>query len=220
MKKKILEALKNKYKNLGFGEKAFDGVAAYLEPSIKEEADIETVITGVEGLLKAFQSDTDQIRTARTAAEKKLSDYEAQVKKLGGAPVINKDEPIKGDDDKDTPAWAKVIIESNKKLADKLASMEGEKVTTTRKQKLDAIINKLPENMRKPYSRTPVKDISDEEFEALTVEIQKEVDCLATETTSKGAVFGRPATTGVQSQGTQKQASKEEVDAVVKGMNV
>src|SRR5574344_45185 len=87
MKKKILEALKNKYKNLGFSEKAFDGVAAYIEPSVKEDTDIETAIAGVEVLLKAFQGEVDKLRTEKTAAEKAAADLVAKVKELGGTPA-------------------------------------------------------------------------------------------------------------------------------------
>lgn len=63
MKDKIFVQLKTKYKNLGFGEKAFDGVAEYLSKTITAEEQIETAIVGVENLLKSFQGDTDKVRT-------------------------------------------------------------------------------------------------------------------------------------------------------------
>ena len=107
-------------------KKAIEGAAAFLEPSIKEESEIETAIAGVEPILKAFQSDTDGIRTAKTAAEKRLAELEAQVKALGGAPDTKEHEP-ETDDDKGTPAWAKALIDSNKKLTERLNSIEGEK---------------------------------------------------------------------------------------------
>lgn len=62
MKEKFLPRLKNKFKNLGFGSNAFEGVADYLattHPEI-EESEIDNVISGVEPLLKAFQVDTDR----------------------------------------------------------------------------------------------------------------------------------------------------------------
>lgn len=218
MKKQILEALKTKYKNLGFGEKAFDGVAAYIEPSVKEDADIETAIAGVEGLLKAFQGEVDKLRTEKTAAEKAAADLVAKVKELGGAPAQT--EPETNVEDKDTPAWAKALIESNKTLSAKLAALEGDKVSTTRKQKLDAIIGKLPENLRKSYARTPVKDLSDEDFETLTTEISAEVEELVKDNTAKGAVFGRPVGGGQQSKATAKEATDEEANSVVDRFNL
>ena len=53
MKEKILVALKTKYKTFGFGDKAFDGVADYLSKTVAEESQIETAISGGEGL-KSF----------------------------------------------------------------------------------------------------------------------------------------------------------------------
>ncbi len=218
MKKKILEALKTKYKNLGFGEKAFDGVATYIEPSIKEEADIETAIAGVEVLLKAFQGEVDKLRTEKTAAEKAAADLVAKVKELGGAPAQT--EPETNVEDKDTPAWAKALIESNKTLSAKLAALEGDKVSTTRKQKLDAIIGKLPDNLRKSYARTPVKDLTDEEFETLTTEISTEVEALVKDSTARGAVFGRPVGNGAGNGNSEKEATEEEANSVVDRFNL
>lgn len=67
MKQKILTALKNKYANLGFGQKALDGVADYLEKTVTEESQIETAIVGVESLLKVFQAEADRSRTELNA---------------------------------------------------------------------------------------------------------------------------------------------------------
>lgn len=222
MKQKILALLKNKYKNLGFSEKAYDGVAGYLEPSIKEEADIETAIAGVEGLLKVFQGEADSIRTAKSTAEKRLAELEAKVKELGGAP-LNKEEGKKNPDDTTgdtTPAWAKAIIDSHKSLSEKIAALEGEKTTTSRKQQLDTIIAQLPEALRKPYSRMPVKDLSNEEFELLMKDTSAEVDSLVTEIGAKGAVFGKPKTGNNITKQSTKQATKEETDAVVTMLNL
>lgn len=60
MKEKILAALKIRYKNLGFTDKAFEGVAEYMAATVTEEDQVESAIGGVEGLLRAFQSDVDR----------------------------------------------------------------------------------------------------------------------------------------------------------------
>lgn len=215
MKKKILEALKNRYKNMGFGDKALDGVASYLEPSVKEDADIETAIAGVESLLKVFQGDADKLRTDKSAAEKRLADLEAKVKELGGEPAKNEPETKNGNEDNDTPAWAKKIME-------RLDAIEGDKVTANRKQKFDAIIGKLPESLRKPYARTDIKSISDDEFDTLLSEVGTEVEELAKNTTAKGAVFGRPANSNTIKTTTDgvKEATDEEAQSVVDRMNL
>jgi len=67
MKAKILQALKTKFKDLGFGEKAFEGVADYLATTVTDEANIETAISGVEPMLKSFQGEVDQRVTSAAA---------------------------------------------------------------------------------------------------------------------------------------------------------
>lgn len=114
MKEKILSALKTKYSNLGFGEKAFSGVADYLSTTITEEAQIETAISGVENLLKAFQGDIDRVRTEKSELQKQMDELKA--KQDNGGNPDKKDEP-KPDDLK---AW----LEST--LAEKLTPIQTE----------------------------------------------------------------------------------------------
>ena len=77
--------------------------------------------------------------------EKKYSLKEGKPVEGGGQAV--KTEPEKNEGvDGDTPAWAKALIESNRTPGERLAFMEGEKVTTSRKQKLDSVIERLPDN--------------------------------------------------------------------------
>jgi len=71
MKEKILEALKTKYKTLGFSDKAFNGVADFLAKTVTDEATIETSIGGVEELLKTFQGETDRLRNEVSELKKK-----------------------------------------------------------------------------------------------------------------------------------------------------
>ena len=77
MRKKIVEALRNRYANLGLTEKAFDGVAGMLEKTVTEESQIEAAIAAeeVSALLKSIQGETDALRTARTQAQKELDDH-------------------------------------------------------------------------------------------------------------------------------------------------
>lgn len=72
MKEKILSALKTKYSNLGFSQKAFDGVASYLEKTVSDESQIETAASGVEPLLKVFQAESDRARTEYNALKGEL----------------------------------------------------------------------------------------------------------------------------------------------------
>ena len=122
MKGKIQDALKTKYKTLGFGEKAFDGVADYLSKTVTEESQIETAIVGVESLLKAFQGDIDKVRGENStlkAENEKLKAKEGQNQDgKEDDPDGNGKNPDKGND---PPEWAQKLITSNRELAEKLA---------------------------------------------------------------------------------------------------
>ena len=88
MKEKLLEALKTEYKNLGFGQKAFDGVADYLSKTIEKEEDISNAISGVGGLLKAFQGEVDTVRQEKSELQRKLE-------ALNKEPDVGPKEPTK-----------------------------------------------------------------------------------------------------------------------------
>lgn len=189
MKEKIIQALKTKYKNLGFSDKAFDGVATYLTTSVTEEAQIETAIGGVEGMLKTFQGELDTLRGGKSQAEKAVEELRKKINELGG-----KQEPTPPNNGgaNEIPAWAKELIESNKSLTAELNTIKGEKVANSRKEQLDKVIAVLPEQFRKPYERMSFNGVSDEDFATQLESIKTEAEGLATEMKQKGMVFSTP----------------------------
>lgn len=80
MRNKIKEALKTKYVNLGLGEKAFDGVSAFLEKTIKDESEIATFIEGAEvkGLLTAIQGEGDKSRQEKATLLQQFEAYKME----------------------------------------------------------------------------------------------------------------------------------------------
>ena len=143
MKEKILVALKTKYKTFGFGDKAFDGVADYLSKTVTEESQIETAISGVEGLLKSFQGDIDTVRNAKSGLQKELDELKKKIE--------NADKDKDKDKDKDVPAWAQALIDSNKSLSEKLSAYEAEKAQAQRNSQISEVAKKygIPEFMLK-----------------------------------------------------------------------
>ena len=143
MKEKILVALKTKYKTFGFGDKAFDGVADYLSKTVTEESQIETAISGVEGLLKSFQGDIDTVRNAKSGLQKELDELKKKIE--------NADKDKDKDKDKDVPSWAQALIDSNKTLSEKLTAYEAEKAQAQRNSQISAVAKKygIPEFMLK-----------------------------------------------------------------------
>ena len=111
----IKEALINKYKNLGFDDKAFEGVADFAQTYIKEEADLATFVNGAEGMLKGFQSSTDKLRTEKAQLEKEKNELAEKVKTLETTT-----ETQTTSETEETPAWAKVLIDANTNLQKEL----------------------------------------------------------------------------------------------------
>ena len=129
MKAKILNALKTKYANLGLGDKAFDGVASFLEKTITKEEEIEGVIASEDTatLLKSIQGETDSLRTKHAQAVKDFEDY----KKLHPDTKPDKDKD-KDKGDPNEPEWAKKLREQNEAILAAQAKREkDEKDATT-----------------------------------------------------------------------------------------
>lgn len=126
MKQKLLNALKEGYKNLGLAESAFERVAAFGETFITSDEQIESFVKAAEAMLKAEQSAADKVRTELNAKIKGLegekADLEAKLKDGNKDPEPEpKPKPKDGDD---VPAWAQALIEQNKTLAEKLTAFE------------------------------------------------------------------------------------------------
>lgn len=221
MRKEILDALKAKF--TGVSESILGRIADKLAKTASTQEQVTTAVEGVtfQQVLESYGDSraTEAQQTAVSNYEKKHGLREGQ-KVEGGAP---KTEPEKNTPPAGGGDLASQITEAVKAavkpLQDEIAALKTGKVTETRKQKLDAIISKLPEDLRKPYARTPVNDMSDEEFEALTGEIQTDVEGLVTATTVRGAVFGRPAG-GAQAGPKGKEATEEEASKVIERLGI
>lgn len=151
MKGKILVALKTKYKTFGFGDKAFDGVADYLSKTVTEESQIETAISGVEGLLKAFQGDIDTVRNEKSGLQKQLDELKKTIENSDPNPNPNPNPEEKKDD---VPTWAQALIDSNKNLSNELSALKQEKLQATRQEQVLAKAKEygIPEIIAKRYS--------------------------------------------------------------------
>ena len=69
------------------------------------------------------------------------------------------------------------------------------------------------ENVRKAYERTPIENLSDEEFTTLLGEVTTEVEGICSATAAKGAVFGKPAAQSGSNQGGALTKEQEEAIA-------
>lgn len=223
MKQKILEALKAKFP--GVNANVLNRIADKLAKTVTTDEQITTAIAGVtKEFIEIIESYGDS--RATEAQQTAVQTYETKYGLKDGQKIDNgggsqggqqggtqtvQTQPAGGGQ---VPAWAQALIESNKTITERLNKMDGDRTTVTRKQQLSTIIEKLPENLRKAYERTPVDGLTDEQFNTLVGEITTEVDGIVNDTRAKGAVFGRPAAQNGGSSSQGNELTKEQLEAI------
>lgn len=219
MYQEILNQLKTKF--VGISDEILGRIAKKLAETATTAVEVKTAVEGVtfQQVLQSYGDSraTDATKTAVANYEKKHN------LKDGKSVEVKKEEVVdpKEEHNEDVPAWAKALMEGQKQLSESVKAMQSEKLTTSRKQKLDDVISKLPENMRKGYSRISVDRLSDEEFDTMMQDVTGEVAEIAKETGQRGAVFGKPTVSISTQQGDGvKAATEAEVNAVVNKLNL
>ena len=130
MKQKIKEALKTRAKNLGLDDSAFDGVAAFGETIVKEEADIDGFVNSeaTMNLLKTYQSVADKAR----AAAKAKNNPEPKPSDNGNQPNPNPEPPKPAEEKPDFKAmFAEALAEVVNPLKEEIASFKAEQSAKT-----------------------------------------------------------------------------------------
>lgn len=216
MKQLILNALKAKFQ--GVSDAILDRIATKLAKTVTSEEQVATAVEGVtfQQVLESYGDSraTEAQQTAVRNYENKYGLKDGVKTENGGASGGNgggtTTQQNQGGASGDVPSWAQVLIDQNKQLTERLNKMDGERTTATRKQQLSTIIEKLPENLRKAYERTPVENLTEEQFSGLVSEITTEVEGIVNDTNAKGAVFGRPAAqSGNGNQGNELTKEQE-----------
>lgn len=223
MKQKILEALKAKFP--GVNANVLNRIADKLAKTVTTDEQVTTAVAGVtKEFIEIIESYGDS--RATEAQQTAVQTYETKYGLKDGQKVDNGGGSQGGQQGgtqtvqtqstggEQVPAWAQALIESNKTITERLNKMDGDRTTATRKQQLSTIIEKLPENLRKAYERTPVDGLTDEQFNTLVGEITSEVDGLVNDTRAKGAVFGRPSAQNGGSSSQGNELTKEQIEAI------
>lgn len=219
MKQQILTALKAKF--VGVSDAILDRVATKLAQTVTTAEQVQTAVDGVtfQQVLESY-GDSRATQATQTA----VHNYETKYGLKDGVKVTppEKQPPVvppvtppvtpPAGGAEAVPAWAQALIESNNSLKNELAQMKTDRTTETRKQQISTLIEKLPENLRKAYSRTPVDGLTDEQFTTLVGEITTEVGDIQSSIQQKGAVFGKPAAQNGGNQGAE--LTKEQVAAI------
>jgi hypothetical protein len=202
-KELVLTSLKAKFP--GVSEIIINRIADKLLTTVTTEdaaqaaADEVTIQQVIDA--EADRRATEASRTAIGNYEKKHSLKEGKPVQGGGqATQTEPDDKRAGGGTDDTPAWAKALIESNKALADKVAGIEKDKLTGSRKQQLSTVIANLPEALRKPYGRIDLAGMSEDEFAEFLSETTTEVGAMGSDLAAKGAVIKKPGSGGGNSE--------------------
>lgn len=215
----IFEALKAKF--TGGNAAVLNRIADKLAKTVTSA---EQVATAVAGITQDFVDMMESYGDARAteAAQTSVRNYEAthgikDGKPIGGGQqtqpttVVQPANPPAGGAEA-VPAWAQSLLDSNKTMAQEIANLKAERTTTSRRQQLSTIISKLPEKLRKPYERMAIDSLTDEQFNTLVGEVTTEVNDLANDINSKGAVFTTPA--AHNQGGNNGELTKEQIDAI------
>ena len=228
MKKELLDALTAKFP--GVSATILGRIADKLAKTATTAEQVKTAVDGVtfQQVLESYGDSraTEATQTAVSNYEKKHGLKDGK-KVDGGAPEPEpepKPDPKGGDDLAKTIAAE--LAKAVKPLQDEIANLKQGRVSETRKQQFGAVIEKLPENFRKGYSRISVDTLSDDEFKTLLDEAKAEVDAIVSETSARGAVLGRPlgnggkGTAANHQSGSTQEATAEEAAAVTDKLGI
>lgn len=162
MKAKVLASLKTKYSNLGLSEKTLDGYAEKLAENIKEESEIENVVSGAEWMLKLAQAETDKVRGEKSQLQKQLEE-------------LSKKDPSEEEEevDPDMPVWAKEVLknqkaqkEENELLKETIQKLQNGETSKSRQAILEEAIKGTSEGFGKVVrsSFEHLKNSSEEDY--------------------------------------------------------
>lgn len=189
MKQQILDALKAKFE--GVSDAILGRIADKLAKTATTAEEVETAVAGV-----TFQQVLESYGDSRAteAQQSAVKNYESKHNLKDGKP-IEKQEPPKQTPPtggEDVPAWAKKLIESNKKAYEEINRLKAERTTETRQAQLSKLTEKLPEPIRKAYGRISVDNMTDEDFTALLNDVNGETEAISQTLNTPRGGSGRP----------------------------
>jgi len=165
IKEKVLQALKTKYKNFGLTEKTLEAMADTLAAQLKEESEqseIDDKVNGAENFLKAFQSEADKRVTDAVSKAKGTTTNQNQNDQEPAAPAGEPSE------------IAKAVAAAMAPFMQEIASIKGEKLADTRKQKLEKALAGVPDNLKtralKDFQRMSFE--KEEDFDGYLAEVE------------------------------------------------
>lgn len=218
IQQRVLAILKPKLKAFGFTRNVVKSIAAEIADKLDIEEDasdedvnakieeaIEVVLPFMPMIQSQANSQLDEWKKAQTQNEDEDEvDDEDPKSKFVGKSTKNKDKKTD-----EIPAWAQALIDSNKTLSDQLAAIKGEKLTDTRRSKLETLLKgtkSFGESKLRDFRR--MKFDTDDDFDEFFSEVEADLKAFNQERANAGLEkLGLP----VGGDNTRKKEEKTEV---------
>lgn len=223
MNEKILALLVAKFAGVRKDGLAQLAKSLGLQVTTEEEAQAlidKLTVEKVTDFVKDFRADVDkEVGTANKTHERALKDKYNFVEKKAGEPKESTDP----DPNKDlAKTISDAVTAAVKPLQDKIASIEGGKVSETRRATLDSKLKDVPEN----YKAKILKDFDrmsfekDEDFDKYLTETETDVAALNQELADKGlSEHGKPNVFGSKDKDGVSKATQAFIDSQAKDKN-
>lgn len=232
-KQQVLLRLKPKVKAFGFNKKELMSVAAKIADNLTStddasdedvNAEIDTAIDAVLPYLQVSQSFANRVieenRKKNDDDETDDDDDDESSNSTNRQLGSNKKNPQNKGKNDDAPEWAKGLVQTVQILNDEIAALKGEKVTTTRREKLESLLKDAGTfGTRTLKSFNKMKFENDEEFEEFYSEVEEDLKSYNQERADAGlSSLGNPPGAGSKKQEKNEVLTDEEVIAIAKGL--
>lgn len=205
IKKLIRALLQSKFGGVQLSDARVEQLAKRLEGLVETEEELETRLTALDEALPFadIAKEDDRIRSLEAAAKAK--------KPVAKKPVEREEEDEPGEDNKDSELLALL-----KEMKNEISSIKGEKIVSDRRS---AILAKL-KGADEAYTNKVVRDFGrmsfadDEAFEEYLGDVEKDFTEHA-QSQAESKLGNDAPYFGVGKDGKTKEASKEELDAVM-----
>ena len=236
-KQQVLLRLKPKVKAFGLNSRELKGIAAKIADNLTSADDASDEDVNAE-IDKEIDSALRYLPFGQSQANRLLDEWKknhpetddddndddddddgASDNQRRQAGSNTKNPKNKGKND-DAPEWAKGLVQTVQTLNDEIAALKGEKVTTTRREKLETLLKDAGTfGTRTLKSFNKMKFENDEEFEEFYSEVEEDLKSYNQERADAGlSSLGNPPGAGSKKQEKNEVLTDEEVIAIAKGL--
>lgn len=178
VKQQVFMRLKPKARAFGFNKDELMGVAVNIANNLQFEEDALEDEINAE-IDKQVDAVIPFLRLAQTNANRVIEKTRKELQTQEADDEPNKTNPVKTEtktDPDEMPAWAKALIDSNKALTEKVASMQGEKTLNARQARLETILKDTGTfGTRTLKSFAKMSFDTDEEFDDFVAEVESDL---------------------------------------------